>query len=108
MGTQTGALLCCFAILSWRFEIATVHVILKAGLIDKGQHGRVFITIFIITSNNHFFNYAFKNIAVKSVQHFVLLQRFAELRNTSFHSAFCFCGLLQILALLLKLVDLAA
>lgn len=79
MGTQTGALFCCFTILSRWFEIATVHAILKAGLIDKGQHGRVFVAIFIITSDNHFFNYAFKNIAVKSVQHFVLLQRLAEL-----------------------------
>ena len=64
------------------------------------------MTVFIIPPNNHFFNYAFKNIAVKFVKYIVLLQCFSKLCNASFHSVFRFGCCLQITLLFLKLLNL--
>lgn len=108
MGTQTGALFCCLAILSRRLKIGAIQTAFESGLIDKCQHGRVFVTIFIIPADDHFFNYAFKNITVKSIKHFIFFQRPTKLCNPLFHSAVCFSGFLQALALFLELFDLAA
>lgn len=108
MGTQTGVLFCCLAILSRRLKIGAVQTVFESSLIDECQHSRVFVTIFIIPADDHFFNYAFKNITVKSVQHFVFFQRPTKLCNPLFHSAFCFSGFLQALALFLELFDLTA
>lgn len=75
MGTQTSVLFCCLTVLSRRLKIGAVQTVFESSLIDECQHGRVFVTIFIIPADDHFFNYAFKNITVKSVQHFVFFQR---------------------------------
>ena len=80
---------------------------LKACLVNECQLGRVFAAFFIIPPNDHFFNYAFKNIAIKFFKHIVLFQRASELGNALFHGAFGFCRFLQIALLGLKLFDLA-
>lgn len=67
MGTQTSVLFCCLTVLSRRLKIGAVQTVFESSLIDECQHGRVFVTIFIIPADDHFFNYAFKNITVKSV-----------------------------------------
>lgn len=108
MGTQTGVLFCRLTILSRWLKVCSVQTIFESSLINKCQHGRVFVTIFIIPSDNNFFNYTFKDIAIKGVQHFVFFQRLAKLCNSLFHSAFRFGGFLQILPLFLKLFNLAA
>ena len=107
MGTQTGSLLCGFAVLAGRLKVCSVHVTLETCLVNECQLGRVFAAFFIIPPNDHFFNYAFKNIAIKFFKYIVLFQRFSKLRNTFFHGALGFRRRLQITALDLKLLDLA-
>ena len=59
------------AILAKRFEILAVYAVLESSLIDKDNHVGVFVPITIITAHDYFFNYTFKNVAVKSVQNLV-------------------------------------
>lgn len=107
MGTQTGSLLCGFAVLARRLKGCSVHVTLEPCLVNECQLGRVFAAFFIIPPNDYFFNYTFKNIAIKFFKHIVLFQRSSELGNALFHGAFGFCRFLQIALLGLKLFDLA-
>jgi len=48
MGTQTSVLFCCLTVLSRRLKIGAVQTVFESSLIDECQHGRVFVTIFII------------------------------------------------------------
>lgn len=74
MGTQTGSLLCRFAVLAGRLKVCSVHVTLETCLVNEYQVDRVFAAFFIIPPNDSFFNYAFKNIAVKFFQHLFKLR----------------------------------
>lgn len=107
MGTQTSSLLCGFAVFARWLKGCSVHVALETCLVNERQFGWVFAAFFIIPPNDHFFNYTFKNIAIKFFKHIVLFQRFSELRNAFFHGVLGFRRFLQIAALGLKLFDLA-
>ena len=106
MGTQTGSLLCGLAVLARRLKGCSIHVTLETCLVNECPLGRVFTVFFIIPSSDHFFNYTFKNIAIKFFKRIVLLHCSSEL-GCAFSWCFGFSRFLQIALLGLKLFDLA-
>ena len=107
MGTQNSRGVVLLAILAKRLEILAVYAVLEPGLVDKDNHVGVFAPITIITAHDYFFNYTFKNVAVKSVQNLVLLKGLPERGNTLAHGGFGFGCILQAFTLFLQLLNLA-
>lgn len=107
MGTQNSRGVVLLAILAKRLEILAVHAVLEPGLVDKDNHVGVFVPITIITAHDYFFNYTFKNMAVKSVQNLVLFKGLPECGNTLAHGSFGFGCILQAFTFFLQLLNLA-
>ncbi len=74
---------CIFSL--W-FKFSTIYTILQSCFIHKCQLCRGYISIFIKSTYNYFFNNAFEHIAIKFIKDFILLQSFLKLFQTFFMS----------------------